>query len=132
MKNTLNTDVKTRDKLIFGKYEPKKYSGGIRRFEGMTPYTLSSLLHLKFIDPECTQNYSPTVAVFHDFICKYPEYTVHGYAVELERNDYRVSIEGVEKPEGYGSAEELEEFTLLFRKADEFHVGSDFMRCWFD
>jgi len=128
----MNTDIKARDSLIFGMYEPLKYLGGIRRFHGMDTDTLGSLMDLGFADPDEKQNASPTAARMHAFMRRHPGYTAHGYAVDLTRKDYRVTIEGLEKDTGYASAGELEDFIHLFRHADAFEAGSTGMYCWFD
>ena len=128
----LNTDVAKRDKLIFGKFEPRKYCGGIRQFEGMSLETLDTLLANNFADKEERQNESPTIAEFRNFMQKHPGYTAHGYTVELAREDYRVTVEGLEKSEGYESAQELEDFIEAFRYADDFTASKEHMFCWFD
>ena len=128
----LNTDMKTRDKLIFGKFEPRKYCGGIRQFDGMSLETLDTLLANNFADKEERQNESPTIAEFRNFMQKHHGYMAHGYTVELAREDYRVTIEGLEKPEGYESAQELEDFVESFRFADDFAASNEHMFCWYD
>ncbi len=128
----LNTDIKTRDTLIFGKYEPEKYMGGIRRFEYMPVNVLEKLVKQKFINLKGRQNNAPSVKRFLSFMQKYPTYWAHGYAVDLARPDYRVSIEGVVNNDGYGSAEEFEEFSRLFQKADDFDANEYCMYCWYD
>ena len=70
----LNKNVKLRDEIIFGKYEPEKYMGGIRRFENLNLGKLKEIAILNFINLEEHQNYSPAMK-------KYPEYTVIGYTV---------------------------------------------------
>ena len=128
----LNKDIKRRDELIFGKYSPEGYLGGIKRFGGLTLDKLETLLKEKFADPDEAQNASPTIAEFRDFLLDYPSYTAHGYAVSDDRSDYRVTIEGVGKTGGYDSAEELEAFISMFRCADEFMADRDGMFCWYD
>ena len=61
---------------------------------------------------------------------QYPTYTAHGYTVSADRDDYRVSIEGIEKGEPAATAEELQDYMALFRWADEF--DSSTMYCWFN
>lgn len=60
----------------------------------------------------------------------YPEYTSHGYAVSDTRDDYRVSIEGVEKGSPATTNNELRDYMGLFGLADEFNGYT--MYCWFD
>ncbi len=127
----LNKNVKLRDEIIFGKYESEKYMGGIRRFENLNLDKLQKLAMMNFINLEENQNYSPTVWEFIKFMRKYPEYTVMGYTVSIERSDYRVSIDGIEKQFGAESETEETEFIELFGDADEFENNSE-MYAWFD
>ena len=124
-------NVKDRDKIIFGSYNKKTYSGGIRRFDGITKDQLKLLLDKKFINPDEKQNACPSVSQIYEFMTKYPDYQAHGYAVSPEREDYRVSLEGVMKNGPSESKEEMHDFTKLFRNADEFQMN-DKMYCWFD
>lgn len=127
----LNKDVATRDKIIFGTESGVKYLGGIRRFEGLTVDQLTELEEYGFLYLDDAQNYAPSVGEFIEFMKKFPEFTAHGYAVSVERSDYRVSIEGVEK-HGEATPEELEAFEDLFSDADEFTATSEGLRCWYD
>ncbi len=127
----LNRDIETRDKIIFGNYKDSKYRfGGTRSFRGLNVDTLKILLDQNFIDPNETQNASPTVFEIYSFMENYPLYTAHGYAVVDTRDDYRISLEGVEKGGPANSVEELKDYMNLFRYADEFDESTMF--CWFD
>lgn len=127
----LNKDVATRDKMIFGSYDKSKYSGGIRHFENLDLDTLKHLLEKNFVDRAENQNDSPTIGEIVDFMKKYDGYTGHGYAVEVEREDYRVSLEGVSKDRAADSEEELNEFRFVFGNADNLSDSGQ-MYCWFD
>lgn len=128
----LNEDVNTRDNIIFGEeFNPEEYLGGIRHFERLGLKDLELLIEGNFIELEECQNDSPTTAEILEFIRKYPKYTVHGYAVSPFREDYRVTLEGVEKDTSAESKEELEDFTKLFQLADDF-ITDGHMYCWFD
>lgn len=127
----LNRDVVTRDKMIFGSYESSKYCGGIRRFKGLNLDTLKMLVQKNFAEEEEAQNYAPTTAEIIEFMSKHEGYTAHGYAVSIERGDYRVTLEGVSKDRAADSAEELEEFKTLFKEADTLNTNAK-MYCWFD
>ncbi|MBQ3433665.1 MAG: hypothetical protein II857_04105 [Selenomonadaceae bacterium] len=126
----MNQDVQTRDKLIFGEYNPDAYLGGVRYFENLSLDTLNTLLENKFIAAGERQNDAPTTAQIQSFMARYPEYTAHGYAVAITRPDYRVTLEGVSKGRGADSAQELADFTELFKFADELNTAT--MDCWFD
>lgn len=127
----LNKNVKLRDEIIFGKYEPENYSGGIRRFENLNLDKLKKLAELNFVELNECQNCSPAIREFIEFIEKYPDYTAMGYVVSIERSDYRVSLDGIEKPFEAESATEKDEFVKLFGNADEFQSYPE-MYAWFD
>lgn len=126
----LNKDIETRDKIIFGRYRPNKYRYGTAWFRDMNVKTLRKLLEQNFIDPEETQNESPTVEQIYEFMRRHPEYTCHGYTVAADRADYRVSIEGVEKGSPAANPIEFKDFMDLFGGADEINYRTNY--CWFD
>ena len=130
MRNRLNRREKQRDNIIFGNRDTKAYMGGIRHFENLSLDKLEELINGNFIDISDRQNAAPTIKEIYGFMKKYPAYTAHGYAVTVERDDYRVSLEGVSKERGADSSEELADFTELFEHADEFSTSP--MYCWFD
>lgn len=127
----LNQDVVTRDNIIFGSYDKSKYSGGIRHFKNLSLDKLKLLVKDNFADTEDAQNWAPTIGEMIDFMTKYSGYTAHGYVVEIERPDYRVSLEGVSKESAADSLAELQDFSSLFKEADEL-VTENMMYCWFD
>ena len=129
--NKLNKDVRTRDELIFGEYDREAYSGGVRHFEKLSLSTLEKLVAQNFIDLDDQQNNCPCVKAILGFMRNYPDYTAHGYAVSVEREDYRVSLEGVAKNREADTIEELKGFTEMFRFADDFCTDGE-MYCWFD
>lgn len=125
-----NYDDKRRCEIIGIPY-PVVYSGGCCNFKGLTLDKLNLLLDEGFVDPEEQQNCAPNTMEFKGFLEAYPQATLHGYIVSPERDDYRVTIEGLEY-EGEVSKEMLFDFTEMFRFADDFNVGDDFLNCWFD
>ena len=128
----LNEDVNSRDTILFGEgFNSKEYPGGVRHFNKLSLENLKELIENRFIELEECQNESPSTEEILHFMEKYPDYTTHGYAVSPLREDYRVTLEGVEKDIPAESKEELEDFTKLFRLADEFIIDS-YMYCWFD
>ena len=126
----LRRNAENRDELIFGEYNPDAYIGGVRYFENLSLDTLKTLLEKKYIEADERQNNSPTTAEIKAFMERYPDYTAHGYAVSINRRDYRVTLEGVSKGRGADSSQELEEFYSLFRYADK--IKTSIMDCWFD
>ena len=123
-----NKDIETRDRIIFGKYQPEEYHGGIRRFSELDAEVLEKLIEEKFIDPEDCQNLSPTAWEFFNFMKQYPWWMAHGYVVELKRPDYRMTIEGIETEMEPHDPEELCEYSKLCGDADDFQTTY----CWYD
>ena len=127
----LNTNIKERDTILFGEYDPSAYKyGGIRHFEYLDYPTLQKLVDKKFIDPEGCQNYSPSTGDFLAFMEAHPEFTAHGYAIGLNRDDYRITIEGIESDEIFSDVGTLEEFVGLCRFADYFCLNPPY--AWWD
>ena len=134
----MNRDVETRDKIIFGKYDPEKYWGGIRQFT-CSADTIRELSKQGFINDDECQNWSPSTIDFLDFIDGAEDKIVaefECYAVSPDRNDYRVTIEGINLtiPDG-----EFDLFVLAignFRGADEFTIehadGEYYIGAWWD
>jgi len=135
-----NEDVKLRDSILHWnerldkayKEHCKDYEKNyeIRYFDQLDADTLQQLIDLKFADPKEKQEDAPTIANFLKWLRDNPDYKAHGYVVSINRDDYRVSIEGVD-----GCAktpEALNRFIKMFRKANEFHVDADYQRAWYD
>lgn len=126
----MNKDIKKRDKILFGSYNPDDYMGGIKHFDNVTVETLNKLIDEEFLDGDGTQNYSPTVDKFIEFMEEYPNWTAFGYAVSNHRGDYRITVTGIERNEGMTQInKELEDFVDLARDASEFDVKG---YCWWD
>lgn len=116
----MNKDIEKRDQIIFGKYEPKSYCGGVRYFKRMNASTLRRLIKEGFCNPEDCQNCSPSNEEFLEFMEDNDGYFVNGYVLSADRNDYRVSIESIERADNIETKEELEAFVIFARGADEF------------
>ena len=113
----LNNDVKRRDELIFGEYDPRDYQGGVKKFYTLSVPTLKILLEEGFADPETDQNGSPTIKEMLAFSEKWnSKYEFGGYVVEIGRADYRVSIDAIHRSD-------LEDLTEEERKAFIEFVG---------
>lgn len=122
---------KKRNKLI----EPFTKAGVIDededhvRFEGLTVEVLEKLIKLKFADPSETQNESPSIKEFLEYM-KEHDATAEGYIISAARGDYRVSVEGVSQVATDLTSRRT--FFDTFRHADELDVFDDVMRCWYD
>ena len=126
-------DCKERDTIIFG--EPKEWdgdkSGGIEPFDELTAEQLLNLIVLCHADPETCQNNSPSIGDFLKFLEANPKFRAHGYVVSPDRNDYRVSIEGITY-EGDASKEEIITFVSFCNGADELDLDNESLRAWWD
>lgn len=126
----LNKDSKRRDDIVFGDGIPK-YQGGTARFKNLSRDKFELLVKENFIDLEGRQNSAPSAGEFYDiFLKEYPGVTLHGYVVSSERNDYRMSIEGLDY-KGRVSRKMLKEFVERCRLADEFTIEDKHLYCWF-
>ena len=104
-------------------------------YHGMTAETARKLIDEGFANPNDTQNEAPSFEEMTEFCEKHPEFKILGYVIGGDRDDARVTAEGVS---GQTTAmETLIDFFQLFRWADEFTV--DFVEpnlidcdCWFD
>lgn len=125
-------DSDIRDKIVFGEIQDwTRDHGGCKRFESISLEGLKLLLEKKMIDPEMTQNSSPSIADFMGFMEKYPNVVAHGYVVTIDRPDCRVSLEGLRcKPEDV-TPEMKDAFIEFCRLADEFEFR-DCLYSWWD
>jgi hypothetical protein len=127
--NSLNQDQAMRDSII-GIKNPE-YFGGCEHYSGLTLEQLDKLIDNRFIDLSDRQNDSPTAQEFYEFIKDHPEVKAHGYVISKDRNDYRVSIEGLEF-DGVVSKTTMSDFVKLCRHADEFTCEQNKLRSWWD
>lgn len=123
-----------RDQIIFGEnYNEKKYGGGLRSFEELTLPQIDRLIDLGILDMDDAQNDAPTVGEIVEFLRgrETDGWYVHGYCISPDRADFRISFEGVGKKSA-PSKQDIIDFATLFRWADEFDIGDDGVRCWYD
>lgn len=131
----LNKDVIKRDEII-SKYSSKFediYLGGIKRFSKLSLDGLKILIEEGYVDIDDRQNYSPTIDKLVELGKKFQQNDMKllysGYAVSVDRDDYRVSIDAI-----YGDFENITDLELkqeienLSKTADE--VSND--RIWWD
>lgn len=127
-----NRNVERRDQIIFGEYAPDAYSGGIRNFDTLSLKRLMQLIKEGFADPKADHNDSPTIEEMVAFSEKWEgKYVFGGYAVEVEREDYRVSIISIRRRDTEDlSEEEKKAFIAFAGEADEFDEETFF--AWWD
>lgn len=131
----MNKNVELRDKIIFGKYEPEKYSGGHRPFR-CSYETMKALVDNNFIEPDECQNYSPYTKDFMDILDGIDGVEFIAYAISPDRSDYRVTIEGADVDIEENDHDTLCFLVESFRSADEFnveHIGDRYhLHAWWD
>lgn len=123
-----------RDQIIFGEdYNQEKYGGGLRYFDELTISQINQLEEAGIIDREDAQNDSPTAGEMIDFLRerKTDGWYVHGYCISPDRADFRITFEGVGKKTA-PSKQDIIDFSMMFRFADEFSANSKALRCWYD
>ena len=121
-----------RDLVLFNEpFDKQKYLGGVRRFDSVTYADCQELYRLNVLGPDEQQNCAPPVKDIVEFLRLHPNFRAHGYAVSPEREDYRVSFEGVKCGPGY-SMQDVWDFFDLFQYPDELIIEPDGIYCWFD
>jgi hypothetical protein len=104
---------------------------GYGHFHNLSAAQAETLVEERFLDPEETQNASPPARTFVDFMKRFPSVTCHGYVIGPDREDYRVSVEGIAS-DGPISDEMRREVRRLFGAADEFVLETDRLFVWYD
>jgi hypothetical protein len=138
----MNKNQTRRDELLkpFFEQEDKEmarygftpgYSGGIRRYSGLTVEVLEQLIAEGFVDVNERQNESPSIAEFLEFAKLTPQSVfLIGYAVAKDRSDYRLSVEGVICPTGH--AHKTAEFKARWKKFGHNADEKSVKRLWWD
>jgi len=111
--------------------EPQYTFGGITRFAELDIGRLDALLAAGHADPLERHNEAPSIAEFREFLVAHPRFKAHGYVVDPRRDDYRLSIEGVELRDT-PTASEVTAFSKMFSGADEFVTRNGKLFCWYD
>lgn len=126
-----NKDYETRDTFLFGGYNKDLYRfGGTCGIDNISATDIKYLMDMKFIDPDECQNYSPSTKEIYDFINKHPQFYAFGYAVSPERDDYRITLEGIRSDDEDLGVEDLKDFIEFAHRADELDVRPP--RAWWD
>lgn len=131
----LNRDIIRRDKLIFGGYDQSKNCGGVRHFECNVDL-MNQLIKEGFADPDECQNDSPSIKDFMDTVNGDESVEFECYAVDINRDDYRITIEGIRAYIPDTDYDRINLYVEQFRYADEFtfeHMDDCFyLRAWWD
>ena len=105
--------------------------GGLRDFTGLPLEVLRRLIAGNFVELDDWNGCPGVAKAFLPFMERHPEFLAHGYAVSWERDDARVTIEGIEKT-GSLTMGEVIDFANTFAGADEMQLTDDYARCWYD
>jgi len=125
-----NTDYEKRDKLLGIKPDWTGQNGGLEYIDEIKIDLLDKLLIDGFIDPEGYQNESPTTKEFYEFMNKFPKVSAHGYAISPQRDDYRITLEGLHVKESDVTTELKTEFFNLCKEADEYFDEGELYSWW--
>ena len=131
-----NLDEEMRNRIIWEEAEDIP-DGDYKEFTPMQEvnyYKLKKLIDLKFANPDERHNAAPSNKEILKFLKKYPDFVATGYAISVDRADYRVCVTGVYKPEATVGRTELMDFIKLFGDADDITISAsqDETSCWFD
>jgi hypothetical protein len=124
-----------REKLLAPYYLKDGGTSGIRYFEGVPLNVLEKLIKHRLVEMEPWNSCDGVAELFRPFMRRNPSFTAHGYAISSEREDSRVTIEGVEREAPFTKAE-LADFARTFAGADDLVIDDDpacnYLRCWYD
>jgi len=125
----LNKDHQRRDEIIDSKN--KKYIAGIKKFENLSLEKLELLIKENFLSLSDKPNYCPKAEDIYNFVKNNPDFKTIGYAVSPDREDYRVSLNGVELKRS-PTKDEIIDFVNVFRLASSFKCNSKTCYAYFD
>jgi hypothetical protein len=116
---------------ILTPYLASKDYGDIRYFHDLPLNVLERLIAEHFVELD-EWNECPGVGkAFLPFMKRHPTFKAFGYAVSPEREDARITIEGVEQF-GDLTKDEVIDFVMTFGRADEIQITENYARCWYD
>lgn len=116
-----------RDQIVFGKKtEELDYIGGMERFDELKLSQIEQLLENNIIDLDDRQNNAPTAGELINFVKKHPEYNLFGYCITPDRDDFRITFDGIGGPEGVDTTD----FMHFECNADEFILNPPY--AWWD
>lgn len=122
------TQDKERCKLCGVEYG--NFAGGCARFGGMTYKTLKKLVDKGYADISDNTNDSTALGEYLEFMEEHPRFKAHGYIVSNDRDDRRITIEGLEAKNV--TINEMVAFTNFDRFADEFEATQKYCWSWWD
>lgn len=126
-----SSNMSQAEKIIFGDEVKWERANDIKYIEELSIEQLKALEKEGLLDLEDSQNCSPTIKEFMEFMEEYPQVKAHGYIVSPKRDDCRISLEGLICNENI-TDELLFQFANGFHSADEFEISKEFLRVWWD
>lgn len=127
---TFNRNFELRDEIL-GIEKDWTVQNEIKYLDEINLDKLEMLLLNGFIDPNDSQNESPTTKTFYEFMNRFPKVLAHGYAVSPYRDDYRITIEGLHVNEADVTKEMKTQFFDLCKDADDYY-DKDELYSWWD
>lgn len=114
-------DIKRRDEIIFGSYDPEQYiGGGIRFIEHLNYSQLKTLIDEGYADPEDRYNESPSIAEFIEFVEKQGVENFVFEGVAYDRAELSVCIWSIIATKPFKTFEEGLAFSSFAGGADDF------------
>jgi len=126
-----NRDFINRDKILGIKIDWKSHKNGIASLKSIDFSTLNKLISEKYIDPTSSQNNSPIVKKFYDFLEIHKIVKATGYAVSPFREDYGVTIDGIFLKRDQITKDLKIVFFEFCKDADDIGTQDD-LYCWWD
>jgi hypothetical protein len=119
-----------REQMLTPYLESKDY-GDIRYFHDLPLNVLERLIAENFVELDEWNDCPGVSEAFLPFMQRHPSFKAFGYAVSPEREDARITIEGVEQF-GDLTKDEVIDFVMTFGRADEIQITENYARCWYD
>lgn len=133
----MNSNYKRRDEIIFGEYDDSRYKLGGCAHADIDYETLKTLVDEDFIDMDENQNWSPSTKDFLDMSDGFKDnVSFEIYAISPQREDYRVTIEGINVEVPETDIDSFIYFIQNLRSADEFNIYNNndkfYIHAWWD
>jgi hypothetical protein len=108
-------------------------SGDLRQFKRLPLEVLQKLIDGGFVDMDEWNDCPGVDSLFLPYLEKHPSYRAHGYVISADRDDTRVTVEGIESS-GPLSGADIKEFIYTFKAAGADEIGhmNGVLGCWFD
>lgn len=141
MRNTKldKEDEALRDEILAPYYtKGARWSGrgtDIIHFDGLPERDLRRLVNANLALEDDRQNYAPTLGELLVFMEAHPgRFLAHGYAVDAQREDCRVTLEGLRSGRDALNLYDMVDFLLLCGSADELEVSKEtgYAYAWWD